>query len=130
MRLPIISIDSDPEIIRSGTTATLNINIDADYQMVCTLSGGVPLGTRIDHIPPPSINSYMQVTNNLTSGQVVTIQCEHSVYGFPVVGSDETRVDVIPSVQEILVLTNQFIKRKTTLLSVVFRLEFIGITVF
>jgi 3D (Asp-Asp-Asp) domain-containing protein len=97
--LPTITITADPNVIRSGTPATLDIEIDALYDLSCTLNDGG--GVRnLTHTGAATPTPYSEVTRNLTSAQIVTIECTSVLYP-PVTGSGEARVNVVPTIQEI-----------------------------
>jgi len=96
--LPVITIDSNPDIVRSGDIAPIDITVTSNYDLECTLSGG--LNETFSHTPPPGTASYNRTTSPLTSAQIVSIECTSSDYPL-ITSSDETRVEVIPTVQEI-----------------------------
>lgn len=97
--LPDIDITADPNVIRSGTTAPLSIEIDAGYELVCTLSdGGSP--QTFTHTGVPAAQSYNRTTRPLSSAQIVSVSCVSPVYP-PVNGSSDVRVNVVPTIQEI-----------------------------
>jgi len=96
--LPVITIDSNPDIVRSGNTAPVDITVTSNYELECTLSGG--LNETFSHTPPPGTASYNRTTSPLTSAQIVSIECTSSDYPL-ITSSAETRVEVIPTVQEI-----------------------------
>lgn len=97
--LPVIDITADPNVIRSGATAPLDIDIDAAYELVCTLSdGGSP--QTFTHTGTPAFQAYNRNTRPLNSAQVVSISCVSPLY--PAVnGYSDTRVNVVPTIQEI-----------------------------
>lgn len=98
VQLPNISIVSNPNIVRSGNTAPIDISIEANYDLTCTLSGG--LQETFTHSASATTRNYARTTPPLTSARVVHIECVHTVYP-QVNAEDEVRVDVIPTVQEV-----------------------------
>ena len=98
IELPTITISSDPDIVRSGDTAPVDISITANYDLTCTLTGGIE--DTFTHTASPNPQTYTETTNPLTSAQIVNLICVHTVYP-EVTSSAETRIEVIPTVQEI-----------------------------
>ncbi len=98
---PSITIVADPNVIRSGTSATLDIEIDAYYDLTCTYRDGGALDT-FTHNGAPSAqpHQYLRNTRNLTSAQIVSISCE-AIIDPLITGSGEARVNVVPTIQEI-----------------------------
>lgn len=101
---PTIDIELivEPKLIRSGRTATVKMEIDADADLTCVLRGAENNDIVIDHNgSETSSQSYSETTRQLYSTQVVELKCSvdgNPSYDIPAVSA---RVDVIPSVQEI-----------------------------
>jgi hypothetical protein len=95
---PRVDIEADPNIVRSGSRADVAIEIDADYTLTCTISGGID--QTFTHTASVLPAQYTHTTEPLTAAQVITVYCESSLYP-EVVGTDEVRVNVIPTIQEI-----------------------------
>jgi hypothetical protein len=88
-------------LVRSGDTVTIEYEVNANYNVACTitgLSGGGP-GT-YNHVGAPGwVAATPSVTGALTAAQVVRIDC--GVVGIPSsYNSEEIRIDVIPPYQE------------------------------
>jgi hypothetical protein len=100
---PAITLSLDRELIRSGTTATLTLDLTAPYQTTCTVSGaeGAPVTITHDGTVTPT-NSYTVTTRPLTSAQIITVTCTPvpAIAGTPATTA-ETRVSVVPTIQEI-----------------------------
>ncbi len=97
--LPIVSIDSGTNLIRSGATLSYEVDVDSNFDLTCTVrDGGAPV--TFSHTAASSTQTYPLTTRALTSAQIVDVTCTSSLN--PVVtGSDEIRVNVIPSIQEV-----------------------------
>lgn len=96
--LPVIDITADPNLIRSGSTAPIEIEITANYDLTCTITGGAT--ETFNHTPSASAQTYTYSTRPLTSAQIIRVECVSPLY--PQVNGDaEERVEVIPTVQEI-----------------------------
>ncbi len=97
--LPEIDITADPNVIRSGATAPLEIEIDAGYELTCTLNDG-GASQVFTHDGTPSSQTYSRTTRPLNSAQVVSVSCVSPTY--PAVNGDaDVRVNVVPTIQEI-----------------------------
>ncbi len=96
---PQITIDINPGLVRSGSTASVDVTIDAAYPVSCTATGVDGTGT-INHPGSPSRANYVLTTKPLKAKQEVTVTC-NSVP--PTTGLDATgraTVDVLPSIEE------------------------------
>jgi hypothetical protein len=99
--LPTITITADPNVIRSGTSATLDVEIDALYDLTCTFrDGGAPATFTHSGAPAVQPQQYTRTTRNLTSAQIVSISCV-AVVDPLITGAGEARVNVVPTIQEI-----------------------------
>jgi hypothetical protein len=96
--LPVITIEADPNIIRSGSTAPVEIEIIANYELTCTLTGGI--NTTFTHTGAPGAVTYSYDTRPLTAAQITRIDCVSPSYP-QVTGLEEVRIEVIPTVQEV-----------------------------
>lgn len=97
---PNVTISANPELIRSGKTSTVIVNIDSTYKVRCTITGANSVDDIINHLSVPSVASYSITTKTLTSTQVVSIECVYTDHPSLTI-NDEVRVKVIPIVQEI-----------------------------
>jgi 3D (Asp-Asp-Asp) domain-containing protein len=98
---PSITIVADPNVIRSGTSATLDVEIDALYDLTCTFrDGGAPATFTHSGAPAVQPQQYTRTTRNLTSAQIVSISCV-AVVDPLITGAGEARVNVVPTIQEI-----------------------------
>lgn len=96
---PTITIEANPDVIRSGDTADLGVTIDSDYDLTCTLTGGINETITHRGTADPT-QSYTRTTRNLTAAQIVNINCVATT--IPDLGNTaETRVNVVPVIEEI-----------------------------
>ena len=95
--LPIITIDAD-SVVQHGDSADMDISIKADYDATCTINDGTI--QTLSHSASPTTVDYSVTTRNLDSTQIVVVTCEHDTYPV-VVDSEEVRIEVIPTYQEI-----------------------------
>ena len=100
--LPQIIINADPEVIRSGDSAEIEVTVDSPYDLTCTLAGGIDASdSTIRHIGTTgSVRNYTATTRSLTAAQVVNITCVADIAS-DLSNSAETRVNVVPVIQEI-----------------------------
>ncbi len=99
--LPQIDVVADPDVIRSGEQAKLEIEIDSTYDLTCTIKDGgldIPFNHR-GNPNPVMVNPPMK-TRPLNSAQIVTIICTSPTYP-QLTGESSTRVNVVPTFQEI-----------------------------
>lgn len=96
---PIITIDADPDVIRSGETADVSVVVDSPYDLTCTLRGG--LNVTFPHNGSVTARQpHDYTTNPLTAAQITEITCE--VDDFPGVETTvDTRINVVPTIEEI-----------------------------
>jgi hypothetical protein len=95
--LPVITLDGE-KLIRSGSAADLDITVRANYAATCTISDSA--AQTFNHPPAATPRTYSKTSSVLTSAQIITLTCRHSLY--PVVTeSKQFRVEVLPTVQEI-----------------------------
>lgn len=101
--LPEITAAGTPNIIRSGKKAGLVVTVKSSYDLTCTFGGGA--SGSFGHTGGAGIKTYPTVSgtlfsNILTSATVITVTCTNT--SIPdLTGSAETRINVIPTVQEI-----------------------------
>ena len=96
--MPIIDVNIDPDVIRSGNTADVGVTVTSPYDLTCTLTGGID--ETIDHTGAATAQSYTATTNPLTSAQIVSITCVADIAA-DLSNSSQGRVNVVPTVQEI-----------------------------
>jgi hypothetical protein len=97
---PIIEIEADPNLIRSGNAAEVSIDITAENDLDCSLNGVGVNTINFTHTSNSLPQTHKFTTRLLSSAQIVRVRCE--VRGFPAVStSKETRIDVVPYLQEI-----------------------------
>lgn len=103
---PTITIKATPELIRSGGTADIKVDInDAARNLTCTVLGVdsvvSPDPVNFNHEPlnPPfkPVTNQSYVTKKLTSAQTVQVNCSDGANTF----TEEIRIKVLPSIQEI-----------------------------
>jgi len=86
--------------VRTNQTADIDFTIDANYPVVCTAEGGMPVGSTVNHSGTPASQSYTLTTTTLVSSQVVELTC--MAPGLPASQSvTEIRINVLPETQEI-----------------------------
>jgi len=95
--LPVLTLDSD-KIVRSGTSAGLDIAVRANYLTTCTVQDGTT--QTFTHSASSIARSYNMTTRTLKSAQIVTLTCTHNTYPI-VTQSKQVRIEVIPTIQEI-----------------------------
>ena len=96
--LPLIVLDMNPDVIRSGDTAEVGITITSTYDLTCTVTGGI--NETINHVGSGTAQSYTVTTNPLTSAQIVSVTCVADIAA-DLSNSSQGRVNVVPTVQEI-----------------------------
>ncbi len=104
---PIITVTVTPTLVRSGERADIAVEVnDPVSDLSCTVLGvdptGTPDSTTFDHEPSVTldpITNKAYVTKPLTSAQLIRVSCTHTTLG--ITTSEEKRVNVSPSVQEI-----------------------------
>lgn len=99
---PSITIEADPALVRSGETTEITVKItDSASTLTCSVLG-VSGSQPFSHTPNAVERSYGPfVTKNLTSAQMVRIDCVNAGLPIPVTTSEEIRIDVLPTIQEI-----------------------------
>jgi hypothetical protein len=98
-QLPDVTINADPNVIRSSTSAEIDIEVDSTYPLTCTLKDG-GVDQVFTHAGSALPQSYTNTTRLLTSAQIVSIECTSVPYP-AISGKGETRVSVVPTIQEI-----------------------------
>lgn len=97
--LPIVTITSDTNLIRSGATLDFEISVNSGHDLICTVrDGGVPYV--FSHLANAATVPYPRTTRPLTSTQVVDVSCA-SPLDASINGGAEIRVNVIPTIQEV-----------------------------
>ena len=98
---PTITIKADPNIIRSGDTSTVTVDVDSSSASVeCNVINANPAGDFFVHNGVSSpIQSYNVITQPLTSALVVSVSCLDTLTGLT--SSNEVRIDVIPTLEEV-----------------------------
>jgi hypothetical protein len=97
--LPVINVTADPTTVRSGENASVNVSIQADYDLLCTVSGATV--SSFVHNAAAAAQDHSLTTADLTSAQEIFIDCT-STMGWPteVGGTGGVRIGVIPTYQE------------------------------
>jgi len=101
---PIIDLSLSRELIRSGETVDVTVEVTAEYATLCTLYGvGItPLVFTHNGTPASPVSTEPPFTSRpLTAAQEVTITCEPDPANGAPSATESARVDVIPVVQEI-----------------------------
>lgn len=101
---PQIQISVDRELIRSGDTVEVSMQVTAGYPVSCTLSGVESSPITFIHSPVGGTNTtnYTYTSRPLTSAQVVTLSCvaEPAIAGVGPANA-QARINVVPTIQEI-----------------------------
>lgn len=101
---PEITMSAIQNTVRSGGRAVLDIEIVSGFDLSCTVSGGTQetfIHPGADF--PPGANPsqiYEAATRPLTSAQIVRLECV-GITNPDIVGEDEIRINVIPTIQEV-----------------------------
>jgi hypothetical protein len=98
---PTISIGLSRELIRSGETVDVTVDVTAAYSAQCTLYGVETTPITFTHTGTPVTSSDTFTTRPLRSAQVVTLTCVPDAATGADSNTATSRVDVIPVVQEI-----------------------------
>ncbi|HMO78482.1 MAG TPA: fibronectin type III domain-containing protein [Candidatus Paceibacterota bacterium] len=93
---PLITIVSNPSIVRSGQTAPVRVTITANYDLHCTLQGAV--SGSFSHTPSPNPQIYNYTSVALTAARVAQVTCTDPDGGSHLAS---TTISVIPTFQEI-----------------------------
>lgn len=95
---PSVSLSATPALIRSGSTATIDVTLAAAGSTVeCELLNAAATPISFVHTGPSTVVSYP--TRPLASTQIVTATCTDTTT--LLVGRDEVRVEVVPTTEEI-----------------------------
>lgn len=99
---PVVDVSLDRELVRSGSTVLMTVDVTAPYPTSCTVTGLESAAFTFSHSGSPSSVSYTYTSMPMVSAQVIEVTCapNPAIAG---VGSTtgETRVSVIPIVEEI-----------------------------
>lgn len=96
--LPIITIDAKPNLVRTGSTANVEVKVDSNFNLECKYSGGV--NYTFNHTASAVPQPYSRSTVPLNSARVVRIECKSLTWPI-ITATKEARVSVVPVVQEI-----------------------------
>ncbi|NCN11940.1 hypothetical protein GW937_01305 [Candidatus Kaiserbacteria bacterium] len=96
---PTVWLRPDSKIIRSGASTTLQIGIITESNMDCILYGAKTAPSAFVHVGSIDEQLYSTTTEALTAAQIVRLTCNNPLSG--VSTSTETRIEVIPSIQEL-----------------------------
>lgn len=97
IELPRITVDAE-DVIRSGRSEDVEITVVAAYDANCVMDDGAL--HPFFHTAAPGPQTYPITSRILTATQIVTVTCSHTLYP-EVSDSEEFRIQVIPTVQEI-----------------------------
>lgn len=99
---PVVDVSLDRELVRSGNTVQMTVDVTAAYPTSCTVTGLESSAFTFNHSGTPSTVSYTYTSMPMVSAQVIAVTCapNPAISG---VGSTtgEARVSVIPIVEEI-----------------------------
>lgn len=99
--LPEITLSANPNLVRSGSSAEIIVEVNSGLELSCELndgrSGMMPSFT---HTPPPNTASYPAITTKtLTAAQDVIVSCTSTLYPM-VTNSESIRISVVPTIEE------------------------------
>lgn len=100
---PEISLDLSRELIRSGETVDVTVDVEAEYPAECTVYGveSTPIVFMHNGTPADPISGDVFTSRPLKAAQVVTVTCVPTPANGASSNTSSARVDVIPVVQEI-----------------------------
>lgn len=101
---PTISVDLGSELIRSGETVSVTVDVTAEYVAECTIYGvaSTPIVFTHDGTPPADPHSSDVFTSRpLRSAQVITVTCVPDAATGAASNTATSRVEVIPVFQEV-----------------------------
>jgi hypothetical protein len=100
---PVINIEVNREIIRSGETVDVTVDVTAEYRTECTIFGlnSNPFVFVHDGSPATPAYSGTFTSKPLTSKQLISMECAPSPANGAPSNSGSVRVDVVPVLQEI-----------------------------
>ena len=99
---PLLWLEADSTLIRSGETTAFRAKIIADYIMHCVVYGASGGVKNFNHSASPNQVTYSYTTDALFAAQVLKVICTPNVPSYPMPSvSDEIRINVVPIVQEI-----------------------------
>lgn len=96
---PVLNVSANPNLIRSGQTASVTVGVNTSNSLKCLMFNAQSTPIDFTHSGRPAANTYSFVTQPLTAGKIVTVQCTDASSGL--VGTGEARIDVVPAIQEI-----------------------------
>lgn len=98
---PSLTVTANPQLIRSGATTTISIDITSANLLHCFVYNAQATTYTFDHNPltTPAHYVYTIPTKTLTAKQLVSVKCDDTVTGLS--GTGEATVEVVPAIQEI-----------------------------
>ncbi len=98
MAVPVITVVSNPDIVRRGDTAPVTITVTSNSNLSCVVTGAV--NANFAHTAGASAVTYPFTSEPLISARLVEVTCTDTTYP-EVTGSASARINVIPSIEEI-----------------------------
>lgn len=104
---PDVTLDANPNVIRSGENTDIVIDLSATQPMTCELINAQTNPVTIDYAmngditPVGTIKHELVPTKTLTALQVVTLDCSFPAFPGVVVDPVEMRIEVLPAITEI-----------------------------
>jgi hypothetical protein len=98
MLLPVITVISNPDIIRRGDTAPVEVTVNSPTDLSCSVTGAV--NETFSHTGGAAPVTYNFTSSPLVSARLVEVVCTHDLYP-ELTGSASARISVIPSIEEI-----------------------------
>lgn len=87
-------------LIRSGNSAEISLLVAAEHDLECEVLNADTDPIYITHAANPIVQEYEVTTRVLTSAQIVSLTCTSPVFPALPPVTDEVRVEVVPTVQE------------------------------
>ena len=97
---PVIDIIANPNLIRSGNTSEIVIDINSENDLDCSLDGVSKDTIHFLHTSNPYSQTYKYTTRPLANAQIIRVICEVKVDP-SVSATKEIRINVVPYLQEI-----------------------------
>ena len=99
---PLLWLEADANLVRSGGVVTFRGKVIADYAMACVVYGASGGTINFNHNPNPNVVTYSYTTEALFATRIIKITCTPNVPGFPMPSvSDEIRINVVPRIEEV-----------------------------
>jgi hypothetical protein len=100
---PAIDLELSRELIRSGETVDVTVEVTAEYPAECTLYGveATPIVFTHNGTPASPLSSNVYTSRPLSAAQIITMTCEPNPTNGAPSNTATSRVNVVPVLQEI-----------------------------